>query len=179
VKRRTALGFSVHTGWAAMVAVSDDGGLVDRRRIEMFPGPYRFVYHAVQDKPLAVAQREVAKNTALSDDNAVAALRAAVAELGAQGCKVVASGVIVGNQPLTASLAEILASHPLLHTAEGAMYRESIRRACAALRIPVTAIPARQVKSSKQVDAIGKTAGRPWAKDQRDACAAALMALAE
>lgn len=175
---RATLGFSVHTGWAAMVALTDDDEVVDRRRVEMFPGPYRFVYHAAQDLDLAVAKKQIAKDTKTSDANAKAALRDAVEALRARGFAIRAAGIVVGNQPLTASIEEILASHPLLHTAEGAMYRESIRQACQALEIAVTAIPARELKPSKKLDAIGKAAGRPWAKDQRDACLAAMIARA-
>src|SRR2546430_16489842 len=61
---RAALGFSVHTGWAAMVAVSSgpDGSTVilDRQRLVLMgndPHRPRFVYHAAQKLDPGAAER--------------------------------------------------------------------------------------------------------------------------
>jgi hypothetical protein len=196
-RQRAALGFSVHTGWAILVAVSRPAAaaaVIDRRRIEMMPHRDakrpRFVYHAAQKLPLAAAERLVRESTEMSWKNAKAAIRAAVEALRTTGYDVVANGIIVGNKRLEAALDTILGSHALIHTAEGQLFRAAIRRASEALAIPVTEVGAKELepraaKALRLSDAglaahvaeIGSTAGRPWSKDHRQACLAAELAL--
>jgi len=166
---RIALGFSVHTGWAAMVAVTRNA-VVDRRRIVMNPDPSRFAYHAARDLSLRAAERHVAKAAELARGNATAALRAAVEEIGA----VASAGILVSGRPLAASLETTLASHSLVHAAEGAMYREALRAACRTLGIRVADVLRRDLAGAPR---IARPDGPPWGKDQRDACAAARLAL--
>jgi hypothetical protein len=196
-RRRAALGFSVHTGWAILVAVSGraaSAAVIDRRRIEMMPhrdaNRPRFVYHAAQKLPRAAAERLVRESTEMSWKNAKAAIRAAVEALRTTGFDVVANGIIVGNKRLEAALDTILESHALIHTAEGQLFRDAIGRASEALAIPVTEVGARELepraaKALRLSDAdlaahvarIGSVAGRPWSKDHRQACLAAELAL--
>jgi hypothetical protein len=195
---RAALGFSVHTGWAAVVAVSGPASaaaVLDRRRLEMMPGNEpdspRFVYHVASKLRPELARRLVRESTELSRDRARAALEAIADELRARDYQLVGSGVIVGNRPLTAPLEKILESHALIHSAEGELFRGAIRDASASLGMPVTEVPARELaaraskaltlppaKVADQLAVMGRAAGRPWAKDQREACLAALIALA-
>lgn len=188
---RAALGFSVHTGWAALVAVGPATTLLDRRRITMMgddPELPRFVYHAIKDRPLAVAERAVRDSRKRALANARAAIEAAVAALSDAGASVVAAGVIAANQPAEEPLARIVESHSLIHSAEGELFRAAIRDGCAALHIPTVDVRARDlaeraaqvlgVDVDAHLTAIGRAAGRPWAKDQKDACLVAGMALA-
>jgi len=194
--QRAALGFSVHTGWAILVAVSGppaSAAVIDRRRIEMMPHRDvkrpRFVYHAAQKLPRAAAERLVRESTEMSWKNATAAIRAAVEELRTTGYDVVANGIIVGNKRLEAALDTILESHALIHTAEGQLFRDAIGRASEALAIPVTEVGAKELepraaKALRLSDAgltahvarIGSAAGKPWSKDHRQACLAAELA---
>jgi len=193
---RAVLGFSVHTGWAAMIAVTGapkSPVIVDRRRVEMMgndPANPRFVYHyAAESLALPAAERFVKKAIEQSRDNAVAAIEAALAELAKKNYDIVASGIIVGNKPLEAPLPDILKSHSLIHTAEGELFRVAIKKASERLKIPVTEIRARDLepqaakvlgistaKVKERLDAIGRAAGRPWSKDQRTSLLAALVA---
>jgi hypothetical protein len=193
---RATLGFSVHTGWAAMIAVAGTPAspvILDRLLVEMIPDsdrdPPRFVYHAAQELSLGAAERYVRVATEKSRANALAALKTAVAELGKRGHEVVATGIIVSGRPLAADLAAILKSHPLLHTAEGELFRQAIKSASEKLKIPVTEIPARdlparaarvlKVSAAELPDrlaAVGRAAGRPWSKDQKDSFLVALLA---
>lgn len=195
---RATLGFSVHTGWAAMIAVAGAPRspiVLDRRRVEMMgndPDNPRFVYHyAAKSLALPAAERFVRKAIEQSRDNAVAALEAALAALGKENYDVVASGVIVGNKPLQSALADILKSHSLIHTAEGELFRLAIKSASERLKIPVTEIRVRDLepqaakvlgisaaKINERLDAIGRAAGRPWSKDQKMSLLAALVAAA-
>jgi hypothetical protein len=181
-----------------MVAISADAptsvAVLDRRRVEMMPGKDpespRFVYHAARTLRLDAAERLVRESRELSLGRAKAALQAAVDELASREYEVAASGILVGNAPPTTSLEAILASHSLVHAAEGALFRAAVRAACEALGIAVSEVRAKDLQSraaatlgipagklSQQLAAIGKAAGRPWAKDQKDSCLAAWIAL--
>ena len=86
------------------------------------------------------------------------------------------------------SLQKTLASHALIHTAEGEFFRNIVREACESCHIPVTGIREREL--DKQADALfgkgaarvwqhisnlGKTVGSPWTQDEKTAALAALM----
>lgn len=194
-RARVALGFSVHTGWAAMVAASEAAAIVDRRRLEMIgkqdPVALRFVYHAGRELELDAAQRLIRESEKLAASHMKAALSAVIDELAAKGSEVVAGGIIVTRRPLAGKVADILKSHSLVHAAEGAHFRGAVRGACEALDVPVIDIGARELASrgatalgiavggvAKRLDEIGRAAGKPWAKDHKDAFLAALVALA-
>ena len=164
-----------------MVALAD-GAVVDRRRIEMMgddPAHPRFVYHNAQKLPLDQAKRSVKEAIAESLANAKAALKVAIKELDQP---IAAVGIVVGNKPVLESLEKILTSHSLIHSAEGELFRNAVRDACKALRLPVTEIPARELadeaaKAADYLEKLGRAAGRPWSKDQKDATLAATIAL--
>ena len=88
-------------------------------------------------------------------------------------------------------LEEILASHALIHTAEGEFFRQAFRSAFEKLRIPITGIRARDLDDSaveafgkaasaiqKRIDGMGRDLGAPWTKDEKTAALAATIALA-
>lgn len=200
MRGRAGLGFSVHTGWSVMVAVSSEPTttsvvVLDRRRLVMIPGSDPesppFVYHAARRLKLDAAERFIRDCAESSSTEAKAALRAAVEDLASREHEVVASGIIVGGRPPAASLDAVLRSHPLIHAAEGELFRGAIRGASEALGIPVTEVRAGDLHSraatalgipagrvARRLSEIGRAAGRPWTKDHKDACLAALIALA-
>ncbi len=195
---RAALGFSVHTGWAALVAVSLKGSseitLLDRRRIEMIPATDRerprFVYHAARELSLGEAGARVQEASARARRNASKAIEAAVDQLQSGGHELVA-GVIVGAKAQPAvPLEAILRNHSLLHSAEGALFRGAVRAASEALGLPVTEVASKElvaraarrlgISDSRLGELLahtGREAGPPWSKDQKDACLAALIVL--
>ncbi|MGZ4844484.1 MAG: hypothetical protein ACXVJ1_07215, partial [Candidatus Angelobacter sp.] len=85
-----------------------------------------------------------------------------------------------------------LASHALIHTAEGEFFRQAFRGALERLEIPVTGIRARDLddrakkafgKAEPQVhqriDEMGRSLGAPWTQDEKTAALAAAIVLAE
>jgi hypothetical protein len=194
-RTRAALGFSVHTGWAALVAAAGPVGaplVVDRRRVEMIvggdPGKPPYVYHAARNLDLRAAERLVREWTEVSRTKARAAVRAAIADL--EGCEVVAASILVSDRALAADLQAILQSHTLIHAAEGELYRSAIRNAAEAAGLPVVEVRTKEVhgkaartfgmsesKVAQLLAQIGKAAGKPWAKDYKEAWLAALIAL--
>jgi hypothetical protein len=195
---RVALGFSVHTGWAAVVAVSADSPgsitILDRRRMEMIRGDDpqgpRFVYHAARELSLEAAEKFVHASEQRALAGAREALGAAVESLRSAGHPPVACALVGGNPTPPGPLEAILRNHSAVHTAEGALFRQAVRRAGEALGIPVTEVRSKElvaraarvlgVTASRVPDLlarVGQQAGRPWSKDQKDATLVALVAL--
>ena len=165
--QRAAIGFAVHTGWAAAVALSGPPAvLLLRRRLELADDAHdaRFVFHAAAERPNS-AELITVRALATAQDRAEAALAELITEL-------VGFSLVVALPPekLLPPLSSILASHPLLHRAEGALFRRAIAEAAAARGLQVV------TPASPQALALGKP-GPPWGKDQKDAAALAWAAL--
>jgi hypothetical protein len=116
---------------------------------------------------------------------------AAIAAAGADaGVSLAAAGVAMGRVPIPAELDRILGAHALLHAAEGELYRDALVQGADARSLRVVRFLNREVRSEgagamgfalpeleEQLARIGKATGRPWTKDEKDATAAAMLAL--
>lgn len=84
---------------------------------------------------------------------------------------------------------EILAVHVRMHQAEGELFRDVLRSGARACGLVVTELPDKNALDSAaralqwtrarldaSIAALGKSAGPPWGKDQKEAAAAALVA---
>ena len=195
-----ALGFSVHTGWAALVAVSRSASpmaVLDRRRVGMLPVPatprqdaYPYVFHAAREFPLEEAERFVRLAEQEARTKAREALGAAIEDLRGAGHHVVGSAVITAKEGPPRSLEETLRSHTLVHAAEGALFRSVIRGASEDLGLAVLQVPApelvgraaRALGLSKEkvpgfLQRVGRELGPPWTADHKAASLAAVLAL--
>ncbi len=166
---RAAIGFSVHTGWAAAVALGGPKAtLLARERIVLADSDYgRFVYHAARETP-AFARDMVKESRQVAVRRATGALRDLVAALDRH--RVVALVVPPARRELP-PLEKILASHSLVHSAEGELFRAALVAAGKKVGLTVVelapgALPALSVD------------GPPWGKDQRTAASLAWAALA-
>ena len=189
--RGLAVGFSVHTGWAASVSVAGprrSPAIVDRSRIRLADSDDAVraeVYHRAALLSGAAAARFVRDSRNAAVRNARAAFDALQ-----KSQPLLAAGLPVSAGRLPSDLAAILGSHPLIHTAEGVFYREAIAAAAAdcglaVVRIPRRELPERFAAALKTNDAgalewlqaVGRALGPPWARDQKDAAMAAVVAL--
>jgi hypothetical protein len=189
-------GFRVHSGWGVLVAVARQSGswqILERRRINVvdpkMPGAVQ-PYHFVRERPPAEAKKHLDRCAAASLQHAVQALRQVVEQLTPQHRVAAAALLLASRRPLP-ELERILASHPLIHTAEGEFFRQAFSAACESLHIPVTAIRERDLpqrvqavfkKSAASLPAELATAakhlGPPWAQDHKSAALAAALLLA-
>src|SRR6266481_4553692 len=134
--QRAALGFKLHTGWAALVAVAGHPGEIQvllRRRIELLPPNStipRFLYHAASEMPLAQATELVKRGMKASQEAACLAVKDAVEELSSRAVRVDICGILSGSTVVPNDLAAILRSHPVIHAAEGALFQNAIVSAC-------------------------------------------------
>jgi hypothetical protein len=178
---RVALGFCARTGSAVAVAITPTS-LLGRWTVDLTDGrvPDQ-VFHAVQGWERAAAVRYVEDAIAVVRDVAARRLRELLAGLP----DAVAVGVVTGDRELAFTAARVLESHPLMHAAEGQLYRDALLDAAAEQGMAVTALP-RGVADERlraatpvaeTVQRLGELAGPPWRKDHKRATAAALAAL--
>jgi hypothetical protein len=195
--KRAAFGVQMHSGWGVLVAVSgapDAIEMLARRRIvtadpEM-PGTVQ-PYHYAMNLKLPESDKHLASCAAASTRLAAAAIADLVKELKARQFHIVGSAVLLASGRSLPPLEKILASHPLIHTAEGEFFRNIVSRACEDLQISVTAIRQRELDERAKaafgnaasrvhgnIASLGKTIGPPWTKDHKTAALAAALILA-
>lgn len=192
-----ALGFRAHSGWAAIVVLGGSPAsptVVDRRRIEIADPKIRGSkqpFHAAEPLPLKDAEKLIQRCTDSTRLLALSAVRAALSDVRSQGYKVVGCGLVTGSGRPLPGLEAILASHPLLHTAEGEFFREALAQASEKCGLTVTRVRERELaqrasallripadKLNARIAGIGKEVGLPWAQDQKQAALVAWLALA-
>ena len=177
-----AIGVSDHSGWAIVVVAG--GSLVqprviDRRRFELCPDTLpRQVFHAAAELPAAEAEELVAEVTAAAHACAVREVSRLLDDLSQQAPHIAGIAVRASTREVPADLTTILASHTLLHAAEGQLYQEAVAEAADDRGLRVERfIRDDASRPSNAIDSLGKALGPPWRKDHKDACAAALFVL--
>ena len=184
------VGFSVHTGWAELVALAgDEPEVVLRRRISLCDeGLPRQCYHAVAEQGADAEVVELVEASAR--DLAWMELEDALGALASGGVVAAIAAVAQGTVPVP-PLEQVLKSHMMLHHAEGQLYCEALAETAANCGLRVVRFEAKGVYSAlgeaigcspdeamARVATLGVKAGKPWAKDQKQAAAAAWLALA-
>ena len=199
--KRAALGVRMHSGWGVLVAISGDANaieLIDRRRIEItdskVPGARQPYHYAASAEFVGLAEKEkyLADCAAVSEGLAIAAVEELMRELEARQYRIVGSAVLLASGRPLPAVSQILASHPLVHTAEGEFFRHALRQACEHLKIPVTAIKERDLDArihtafgnaanevQRRISTLGRSMGPPWTKDHKNAAFAAAIVLAD
>ncbi|HKV78403.1 MAG TPA: hypothetical protein VJP02_09700 [Candidatus Sulfotelmatobacter sp.] len=193
-----ALGFRLHTGWAALVAIAGTPGkfqVLLRRRIKLLPrgdSVPRFVYHKAAELPLSEAVELVSRAEAASEESARTAMKEVLDHLGSLAVEVKAGGIPCSSRPVPTDLSAVLRAHPMIHTAEGVLFQRAVTSACQVCGLAVISAREREVwrtaasswslteeELRQQVDGLRKSVGAPWGTDQKTATAFALLALRE
>ena len=183
---KVAFGFKAHSGWAALVVLGKDRNgfvLVDRCRVELVENEWaRQPYHAAEGLKPDAAEDLVRRGIDAAHANATREIKKALERELERKNKVEACAVLVGNSMPDWSVAQILAVHFRMHKAEGVLFRDALVKAAKANKLKVIEIPEKTLMEeagdlSKQLAALGKTAGPPWGKDQKEAALAAMLAL--
>ena len=194
---KAAVGFRAHSGWSALVAVAAGARwpvVIDRRRIELadaaIPGSMQ-PYHAAEPMKLKDAETYIQRSIDQARRLAQRALHAAIDELRKSGHEVAGCGILLASGRPAPALAAILASHPLIHTAEGELFRDALRYASERCKLPVTAVKERDLferaaaelripsgELQRRVAEMGRAIGPPWRQDQKLAALVGWLALA-
>jgi hypothetical protein len=186
-----ALGVRSHSGWAAYVVLTGSPkkpDIIARGRMQLcdlsVPGTKQ-PFHEAEPMAFPMAQKFIARcaasTTSLADD--------AVAEIQRQ-TKVTACCVLTASGKPLPDLKHILASHSLIHTAEGEFYRDAIERACVRQKIAVRRVRERDTETElhklpitaaaakARIAEFGKQLGPPWTQDEKLSAFGAWLMLA-
>lgn len=184
---RAALGFRAHSGWAALVAVAgtiDAPRILDRRKIVIadpeLPGSKQ-PYHAAAELPFSKAEAFVQSAIESSRALALEAMSVSMKALCAKGHEIAGCAVLLGSGKTLPALEKILAAHPLLHTAEGEMFRDVLQWAAQESQLPFLGVREKSFAavSLNKIDSLGKLIGPPWTQDQKYAALAAFTLLSK
>jgi hypothetical protein len=195
--KQAAFAIRVHSGWGALVAVAGNPAAAEvlkRSKITIIDRKLAGAaqpYHFAQGRSLPAAERHLAQCADSSEKLAFEGLREAVDEIGRGGPAIAGCAILMASGRPLPELSKILASHPLIHTAEGEFFRQAFWKAAERLQIPVTGLRERDLEqqarsvfgeAAKQADRtianLGKVMGPPWTADQKLAALAALLVLA-
>jgi len=194
--KQAALGFRVHSGWAALVALALEQGkpqVLARQRlhlVETFTYRFRQPYHTAEKMPLEKAGGFVAGVATEAKRLAQEAIRVVHGDLYRQGYELGRVGLLLASGRTLPTLEKILASHALIHTADGELFREALLGASKQCDLAAVTIKERELLETasqslcikapvlmRRVTAIGKPLGAPWSQDEKFATLAAWLAL--
>jgi hypothetical protein len=186
-----ALGVRSHSGWAAYVLLSGNPKQPDilaRGRMQLcdpaIPGSKQ-PFHEAEPMAFSQAEKFVARCTASSANLADKAL----AEIARQA-RVTACCVLTASGRPLPDLRGILASHSIIHAAEGEFYRDVIAHACDRVKIPIRRVRERDMEAEIQnlpvppaaakarLAEFGKRLGAPWTADEKLSALGAWLMLA-
>lgn len=193
---RVAFGLKAHSGWTCFVVLGDLAGdyhVLDRRRIELVEeGTASWAaqpYHAAKGLELSKAEDSVNRGIDAAHRVAIKQMQAEVKRSRELLHDIVGCGVLVPEPMPNWSTDEILAVHFRMHKAEGVLFPDALARAATACGLDPVAVREKRLWQEaerelrmepsalvERIAAIGKSAGPPWGKDQKNATLAALIA---
>jgi hypothetical protein len=191
-----ALGFRVHSGWTALVAVALDKNLpviLARRRphlVATFSYTFRQPYHTAEKMQLSESRIFLKHQQSEARRLALQAIRFAQDEVAQQGFQITRAALLLASGRPLPELGKILQSHSIIHTADGEFFRQALIHACARAKLPVTKIKDRELLATasttlrretpaltRYINKVGKPLGAPWTQDEKFATLAAWLAL--
>jgi hypothetical protein len=190
-------GFRVHSGWAALVVVSGSSGRLEitvRRRVEMVDSQLRGArqpYHTAEGLELGEAAALLKRFSDSARRLAEQGLRKMLQEVRESDREVRSCAILQASGRVGSSLAATLASHALIHTADGNHFREALRHASERLDLKVVELKEKQLleqasrtlrvspaEIGQELTEMGRPLGPPWTQDQKFAALAARLVLA-
>ena len=191
-----AMGLASHSGWAAAVVLGGSPGdpqVLARSRVEMADPrspKSRQPYHAVEDLGVEEAARRLEGYMAVAERMAHAAIQALAEDASGRGYRAASAGILDSAGPKGSSLASILASHALIHAADGDHFRQALASAAQRSGLAVFRVRARDLEGKAEarlarpaprlrevVNALGRQVGPPWGADQKRAALLAWLLL--
>ncbi len=190
----TALGFRAHSGWAALVALTEPvtKPTIVMSRIITTADPSivgsKQPFHAAEGLSYEEARKHIHRCTESSRHLSRKAIEQITSDLRLEGHRVIGLGALVGSARPLPPLESILRSHPLLHTAEGELFRNVIIEAAEHCGIPVVRVNEKELfvrcerlasrtTLDKHLTELGRLIGPPWRQDEKFAALAAWLAL--
>ena len=192
-----ALGLRSHSGWAVAVVVGgplESPAVIDRRRVEIADpaiGGAQQPYHAAARLDLRQAEEFVKRCADSATHLAERAVRAVIDDVKDKRHEVLGGGILLSAGRPAPALATTLASHALIHTAEGELFRRALPQGIDRCGLSVTAVPERELWARSTLDLhmtldelqrsiaeMGRSIGPPWRQDEKHAALVGWLALA-
>jgi hypothetical protein len=196
--KQAAIGFRVHSGWSAVVALCLEKGapvVVHRQRVhlvETFGYRFRQPYHTAARMGIAEGREFISSVSAKARDLAYRAIGSVSEKLKERKCELSCCALLLSSGRQLPELEKILASHAMIHTADGALFRESLLHASERCGLAVLCVKDRdllrqassvfrlsQPKILARATEMGRVLGPPWSQDEKFAALAAWLALSE
>ncbi|MGB7844100.1 MAG: hypothetical protein WBL63_00665 [Candidatus Acidiferrum sp.] len=193
--KQAAVGFRVHSGWSAVVTVCLEKGapvVLHRKRVHLvdtFSYTFRQPYHTAEKMELPEARKFISQSQAKARDLAYRAIHGLKAELEVLGYELNRSALLLASGRPLPELEKILASHALIHTADGELFRECLLHASERCGLVVACIKDRELLEQaanvlrmpppsllKRATELGRPFGAPWSQDEKFATVAAWFA---
>jgi hypothetical protein len=194
--KEAAVGFRVHSGWAAAVAVCVERGVpvvLLRQRVHLvdaFTYEFRQPYHTAEKMLDGQAREFISRMQAEARRLAYRAIQELASRTQEQGVKLTRCGLLLASGRPLPALDKILASHALIHTADGELFREAILHASARCGLRDFKIKDKELlartgevfrakpnEPMRRVTELGRSFGAPWSQDEKFATLAAWLAL--
>jgi hypothetical protein len=190
---RVAFGLKARTGRAVLVAVAGDlrePQLIERSQIPLLPEGAFAPYHAAEGLAPEDARESVRQSIAAAHRLAASGISEVARRIAKASHELCGCAVLIGTGMPDWSTDEILAVHVRMHKAEGELFRDVLvagARACgldpttlrdkSALDDATKMLGLTRARLDAHLATLGRAAGPPWRKDQKEAAAAALVAL--
>ncbi len=195
--KSAALGFRAHSGWTAIVALSVTKGLpsvLARQRlhlVETFTYEFRQPYHTAERMPLEEARAFISRVESEAQRLAHRAITELQRSVCAQGYELSRCGLVLASGRTLPLLPQILASHALIHTADGELFRRAILHASATSGLASATVKERELITevsrvlhfkpndlTRRIADLGRPLGPPWSQEEKFASLVAWLALA-
>lgn len=192
-----AIGFSAHSGWAAMVVLGGTAAapsLLARARVQLIDEQdpeSKQPYHAVEFLCVEEATGRLDGYMAVATRLAQECIHAQSEQLQGRGIVLRSVGIVDSSSRKQVSLPAILASHALIHASDGDHFRNALHVAAEHCRVPVCRVPAKTLEAHadkclrpplnrilETIDKLALGQGPPWGADQKKAALLAWTLLA-
>jgi hypothetical protein len=193
-----AMGVAPHSGWATVVvlgAAHANLHVLLRSRIELADRSApesKQPFHAIEALDLDQAAQRLSHYRTLAEVMAFAAIQSIAADLSARGSYMTSVGVLESAGRKGSSLASILASHSLIHAADGDHFRNALAVAAERSGLTVCRVRARDLEAQAEaalrrprallrdaVNGLGRQVGPPWGADQKMAALLAWLLITQ
>ncbi|MGA2301267.1 MAG: hypothetical protein ABSG77_11320 [Candidatus Acidiferrum sp.] len=193
--KKAVVGFRVHSGWSAVVAVCLEKSapvVLHRQRVQLvetFTYRFRQPYHTGEKMALAAAREFIAGVREQGRELAYRAIHGLELELEGRGYRLTRGALLLASGRPLLELEKILASHALIHTADGELFRECLLYASARCGLAVVSMRERELLEQaakalhaprpsllRRVSELGRPFGAPWSQDEKFATLAAWLA---
>ncbi len=194
--KQAALGFRAHSGWTALVAIALEKGtphVLLRERphlVKTFTFEFRQPYHTAKEKSTTESRNVVSRARDEARELARQAISSVQSNFQHQGYELKSCGLLLSSGKALPDLPKILASHALIHSADGELFREALLHASVRCGIETFTVKESEVfkrawetlrlkpdELGQCLVRIGAEVGAPWTQDEKLAALVAWLSL--